>query len=269
MIYGAKGGRVDLDQTQMEYVKFGKGQEKLVIVPGLSDGLKTVKGTAVSMAWMFRAFAKSYTVYIFSRKNTMPEGYTTRDMAHDLKAAMGLLGIEKAHMMGMSQGGMIAQFFAIDSPEMLDKLVISVSVSKQNETIQHAIGNWVKLAEKQDYKTLFIDSLEKTYTENKLKSYRPLYPLLSKLGKPKSWERFIIQAKACLSHHAYDELDKIKAKTLVIGGDQDWVVGMNTSEEMAKKIAQSKLVVYKGLGHGAFDEAKDYNDQVIEFLKSH
>ena len=69
-----------------------------------------------------------------------------------------------------------------------------------------------------------------------------------------------------MSHDAYGELDRITCPTLVIGGDSDNVVGRNSSEEMAERIKDSILVVYEGLGHGAYEETKDFNLQVERFL---
>ena len=80
--------------------------------------------------------------------------------------------------------------------------------------------------------------------------------------------RFIIQANACTQHNTYNELDRIRCETLVIGGDSDKVVGKNSSEEIAEKIPTSKLVIFKGLGHMAYEEAKDFNHQVLSFLNA-
>src|SRR5699024_2075569 len=99
-----------------------------------------------------------------------------------------------AHIMGISQGGMISQYLAIDYPKVVDKLVIGVSASKQNGTIQQVVNGWIDMAKAGNYKSLIIDSLEKTFTENKLKKYKQFYPILTKIGKPKSFNRFIIQA---------------------------------------------------------------------------
>lgn len=268
MFYGAKEGKVKIGRTDMNYVTFGRGQKAFIIIPGLGDGLKTVKGTKVLLARMYRLFAKEYKVYVFSRKNNIEEGYSTRDMAEDQKIAMENLGIKNAHIMGVSQGGMIAQYLAIDYPEMVDKLVIGVSVSKQNDTIQKVIKNWITLSENNDYRNLIIDTMEKTFTEDKLKKYRKFYPIMMRVGKPKDFKRFVVQANACLNHNAYDELDKIKCATLVIGGDSDKVVGKNASREMAEKIDNSKLILYRDLGHGAYEQAEDFNQQVLKFLIS-
>lgn len=267
MFYNAKNDNVAIGNTNMDYVSFGRGETNLIIIPGLGDGLKTVKGMAVTLAFMYRLYTRDHKIHIFSRKNKMEEGYSTRDMARDLKEVMGKLGIEKAHILGVSQGGMIAQYLAIDYPQVVDKLVIGVSVSRQNETTQAVIGRWVEMAEAGDYKGLMIDSMEKTYPENKVKKYRPFYPILTRLGKPQSFTRFIIQARSCLGHNAYEELHRINRPTLVIGDDNDQVVGRNTSEEMAEQISQSKLYITRGFGHGAFEE-REFNQQTINFLKA-
>lgn len=266
MFYHAKGKRINLGDTHMDYVVFGRGKTPLIILPGLSDGLKTVKGQAFVLANYYKQFTKDFTVYVFSRKNHLKEGYSTRDMARDQYQAMAKLGLTNVYLMGVSQGGMIAQHLAIDYPEIVQKLVIGVSVSKQNETLQGVVKSWIRMAENHDYQSLMIDTMEKTFTHKHLKKYRPFYPIISRMGKPKAYNRFLIQAKACIHHQAYDELPKITCPTLVIGGDSDQVVGINSSEEMAHQIEGSRLVIYKGLGHGAYEETKDFNQQVMDFL---
>ena len=78
----------------MDYVTFGKGKKPLLIIPGLGDGLATVKGMAQMLALVYREFATSYQVYVFSRINELPENYTTRDMATDIAEAMDVLSLK-------------------------------------------------------------------------------------------------------------------------------------------------------------------------------
>ncbi|RDY27752.1 alpha/beta hydrolase [Romboutsia weinsteinii] len=268
MFYNAVNGNVKIGNTDMDYICFGKGQKNLIMIPGLGDGLKTVKGTAIPFAVMYREFAKDYKVYVFSRKNKMENGYSTKDMATDLAEVMKKIGIHKSSIMGISQGGMIAQHLAINYPELVDKLVLAVTVSIANETVNNVVGNWIDRAIAEDYKGIMIDTAEKSYSEKAIKKYRLLYPIITRVGKPKNFNRFIIQANACINHNVYDELDKINSKTLVIGGDNDKVVGKNSSEEIAERIPNSKLVILNGLGHMAYEEAKDFNTQVLNFLNS-
>jgi pimeloyl-ACP methyl ester carboxylesterase len=178
MFYNARNCNIKIGDTDMGYISFGNGNKSLVIIPGLGDALKTVKGSAVTFALMYKLFAKDYKVYVFSRKNKLKQDCSTRDMATDLADVMNQLNITKAFVLGVSQGGMIAQYLAIDYPELVEKLVLAVTLCQPNETSKSVISNWLLLAKEKDFKQIFIDTAEKTYTERKLKTYRPFYSIL-------------------------------------------------------------------------------------------
>ena len=69
MFWNAKNGHIDLDDSDMDYISFGKGRDVLVMIPGLGDGLTTVKGMAYPLAYTYRMYARDYRVFVFSRKN--------------------------------------------------------------------------------------------------------------------------------------------------------------------------------------------------------
>ena len=250
----------------MDYIKFGHGKKNLVIIPGLGDGLRTVKGTAFAMSLMYRAFAKHYTVYMFSRKNELPESYSTRDMARDQIAAMDALGIQEADTMGVSMGGMIAQYIAIDFPERVSKLVLVVTSSKPNETLINSITSWNELAQKGDHTGFMKSNLHRIYSEQYCRNNQWMIPLSALLTKPKSYDRFFIQSKACLEHNAFTELSNIKLPTFVIGGAKDLALSGAASKEIAEAIPGSKLLMYPELGHGLYEEDKNFQKVVLDFL---
>ncbi len=72
MLWNAKNGTLSIDNMEINYVSFGYGDKILILLPGLSDGLTTVKGKALLLAKSYRLFFKKYTVYMFSRKNDHP-----------------------------------------------------------------------------------------------------------------------------------------------------------------------------------------------------
>lgn len=265
MILSPERGSVPIAGTEMDLVSFGRGGRDLVIIPGLGDGLKTVRSAARTLTAMYRRFGAEHRVHLFSRRNVLPDGFTTREMAADLAQVLPRRGIDRAHILGVSQGGMIAQFLAIDRPQLVDRLVIGVSVARPNETVREVIGGWVELAERGDYPGLMRDSMERTYPERTARRYRPLYPLLTRIGAPDSLERFLVQARSCLGHDAYDELGAITAPTLVIGDRTDAVVGGHASEELAAQLPDHELHLTSGLGHAAFQD-RGFNQQVLRFL---
>lgn len=267
MLWNAKNGSVPIGGTEMNYVSFGRGKKALVLLPGLSDGLANVKGKALLLAGPYRLFFDDYTVYMFSRKNALPAGTSIRDMAADQAAAMARLGLDRASVLGVSQGGMIAQYLAIDHPEMVEKLVLAVTAPCANDVVRGCVGHWIDLARRGDHRQLMIDTAEKSYSEAKLKSYRRIYPILGFVGRPASYDRFIANAEAILAFDARAGLGGIACPTLVLGGAEDRTVGPEAAGQLHDAIPGSRLHVYPGLGHNAYEEAPDFYRRVFDFLQ--
>jgi len=266
MLYHAKNGKLNIAGTDMDYVRFGSGNKNLIMLPGLGDGLQTVKGTALPMALMYRQFARDYTVYMFSRKNPLPYGYTTRDMARDQAAAMEQLGIEQASVLGVSMGGMIAQHLAVDYPEKVEKLILVVTSGKPNPILTGSVEEWMAQAKQGDHTALMDRNVRRIYSGTYYRKNRWLIPIMGRITKPKSYDRFLIQAEACLTHNAFEVLTQIQSPTLVIGGEQDRCLGGDASREIAERIPGAELYMYDQWGHGLYEEAKDFNQQVLNFL---
>ena len=261
-----RNGTLQLGDDTMHYIRFGRGKKILIMLPGLGDGLRSMKGTALPMAFMYRVFARDFTVYAFGRKNALPEGYTTRDMARDQAEAMEQLGIQKADIFGVSMGGMIAQHLAIDYPEKLDKLILTVTSARANPILTESIEEWVSCAKRGDHAALMDSNVRRIYSDGYYRKNKWMVPIMGKLTKPKSYDRFYVQADACLTHDAYESLNQIQAPTLVIGGEKDISLGGDASREIAEKIPGAELRMYAQWGHGLYEEAKDFNRVVLDFL---
>ncbi len=74
---------------------------------------------------------------------------------------MKTLGIQSASVMGVSEGGMIAQYLAIDHPDLVEKLIIAVSDPNVNARIQSCVSKWIEFATQGNHKQLMIDTAEK------------------------------------------------------------------------------------------------------------
>ena len=263
MLYQAKESKINVSNMQFDYITFGSGAKPLIMIQGLNT--RGIKGAAVSLAYTYRMFAMDYKVYLFDRRPVLHDGITVGEMASDVAAAMDALGIRNADVLGVSQGGMIAQYLAIGRPDLVRRMVLAVTLSKNNETVARVIEDWIDMSKRGAMKELVADMAEKMYSETYVKKYRPLMPLLTILQKPRDVDRFVTLAESCLTCDTYECLGEIKCPTLVIGGRHDKVVTGEASEEMAKKIG-CRLHMYEGLGHAAYEEAKDFNQIVYDFL---
>lgn len=263
MLFRAKEKHLTLDGVRMDYITFGSGSRLLVMIQGLNT--RGVRGSSVPLAFMYRLFAKAYTVYLFDRRADVFEGMTIRDLAHDLARAMDALGIKEADILGVSQGGMIAQVLAIERPDLVRRLALAVTLCRANDTVRNVINGWIAMVSRGDMKALVADMAEKMYSDAYLKRYRPLLPLLTILQRPKDVRRFVILASACLTCDTFDELEKIQCPVFVIGGRQDRVVGSGACEDIAKRLG-CKVHLYETLGHAAYEEAGDFNRRVYDFF---
>ena len=117
MLYRAKEGKLHIGNLRMDYITFGRGGRPLVLIQGLNT--RGVKGMALPLAYMYRMFAKAYTVYLFDRREDLPQEITVQELANDIATAMDYLAISQADVIGVSQGGMIAQHLAINRKRSL------------------------------------------------------------------------------------------------------------------------------------------------------
>lgn len=266
MLWNVKNGSIPMDGTHMSYVSFGSGKRPLVFLPGLSDGLATVRGKGFLLAPPYRLFFDRFTVYMFSRKDALKRGASIRDMAEDQAAALKSLGLKKVCLAGVSQGGMIAQCLAEEYPDLVERLVIAVSSPRADETVRENVEKWAGLAARGRHRDLMIDTAEKSYSPALLKKYRMLYPILGFVGKPSSYDRFLANAEAVLSFDGLKDLSRIQCPTLILGGEEDRIVGPEASRLMHERIPGSRIHLYPGLGHAAYEEAPDFNKRILDFL---
>ena len=260
-----KERKLKLPHLCMDYITFGNGTRPLLMIQGLNTN--GIKGAGLSLAFMYRLFAKDFKVYLFDRRDEVQDGITVKDMADDIAAAMDALSIKDAAVLGVSQGGMIAQYLAINRPDLVSKMVLAVTLSRNNPTVIDTIERWIEMTQDGNYKALVEDMTAKMYSPAYAKRYALLMPLLTVLQKPKKPQRFVKLARSCLTCDAYPQLDRITCPILVIAGAQDKIVGADASLELTEKLG-CDLHMYEALGHAAYEEAKDFNQRVYDFLIS-
>ena len=255
---------VTIGENKMNYIVFGSGEKNFIIIPGLS--IHSVLNSADAIKEAYKEFENEYTVYLFDRATNIKEGYSIKDMAKDIADAMKELNIENAYIFGASQGGMIAQYLAIDYPELVNKVVLGSTLSKPNDTSINVISNWINLAKEKEETKLLESFVDDVYSKNTLDNYRD-YLISSNAGiTDEEYERFIILASACNTFDCYDELNNIKCPVLVLGSYGDKVVTVEASKEIQEKINSDIYLYDDSYGHGVYDEASDYKQRILDFF---
>ena len=203
---------------------------------------------------------------MFDRKKNFGESYPMEQMAADTAEAMDALGIERACMIGISQGGMIAQLIAEQNPPKVERLALGCSAARLNDMSRAVMTEWKRLAEARD-----IDFIDKVFSAETIRKYKKSLMRMNTNATEQDMARFCVLAKACLEYDAFAGLEKLKCPTFVLGAELDQVLGVIASREIAEVLKQNgvpvELYVYENYGHAAYDEAPDYRARILEFLK--
>ena len=258
--------RNHLSDPGVDYVTFGKGDKTLIIITGLSlQRLGDMSNLTIYS--LFSRYAREYKVYNFDRRDHIEEGVSIEDMADDLYQSLQELHIDNASIIGISQGGMIAQLFAIKYPQKVKSLVLALTLSRNNTISRETIGGWIEMAEKGDMDKLNKDAMSKSFSSPLLKKLYLINKLFLKSVSKEKRNRFISQAKSILAFDCYKSLDKITCPTLVLGAKKDLVLGVNGARELANGIPNASYYEFSKLGHAAFIESKQFNKMILEFLR--
>ncbi len=252
-----------VNDIEMDYFTFGTGGKVFVIIPGLS--LRSVMLSAEAIKGAYKDFAEEYTVYTFDRRKNVKNGYSVREMAADTAAVMKHIGIESADIFGASQGGMIAQYMAIDNPELVHSVILASTCARSGKKTEELFEKWISLAEKHEVRKLNHSFFETIYSDELLEQCADAMPVLENQGTAEECDDFVIFAKACIEFDSYGELEKIKCPAFVIGAENDKALSGQASVELAGKLG-CELYMYDRYGHAVYDEAPDYKQRILSFL---
>ncbi len=231
------------------------------------------------MEWLYQvpAYAPHFRVVVFDNRGVgesdVPPGpYTTAQMADDAAALLADLGIPKAHVLGVSLGGMIAQEMALLHPGQVERLVLGCTSPGGRLSVHpspEAMAAFA-LAGEADPEADLRRMIPFLYTDACIRE-RPGEIeafVRRRLANPAPREGYLAQLAAAVSHDASERLERIRAGTLVITGDADRLVGWENSLRIAGRIPGARLVVLPGAPHRLFAETADaFNLEVLSFLR--
>lgn len=255
------------------------GTELWVEVHGDGPPLVLVEGMAVA-TWLWERqladFADHFTTVAYdlrgSGRSAKPAGpYSIAQMADDLAGVMDALEIGRAHVLGVSFGGMVAQELALTRPARVERLVL----------VSTTAGGPTHVPMTMETLTRFLDTsgTERERVRNKL----PLAFTAEWLADAARVERMVdqrlehaqpvhafqAQAAAGAVFDASQRVRDIVAPTLVLAGTQDVVVPVDNAHYLATHIPGARLRTWDGLGHQFFVEASEsFNAEVITFLQA-
>ena len=257
-------GQVPSASFEMKYMRFGKeGAEPIVILPGLSVQYVTDSADAVAAA--YDKLAADYDIWLFDRRTDVPEEYGIRQMAKDTAQAMQILEIDHAGIFGVSQGGMIAQALAVGYPQLVSAMVLGSTACRESAQTRETVYSWIELAKDGQCLALMDAFAQAVYSPAFYEQVRSILPAMAQSIKPEELSRFIILAAGLYDFDLSGQISRITCPVLVIGAGADRIMGPDSAPDLAERLG-CDLYIYKGYGHGVYDEAPDYVDRLKQFF---
>jgi pimeloyl-ACP methyl ester carboxylesterase len=260
-----------VNDVEIHYVEAGQGEPVLLIM-GLG-------GDHLAWGYQLQAFAERHRVVAYDNRgvgqsSAPDQPYTIAGMADDARGLMDALGIERAHVVGVSMGGMIAQELALDHPERVRSLHLGCTLARPDAYLRALVGAWrdlrVRVPPESALRTIALWLFAPaTYNE------RPDFvEMVVQAGLanpyPQSLAGFLRQSEAVLAHDTRSRLAALRCPALVSVGADDLLVPPRFARELAALIPGAALQVVPAAGHAYFWERIDaFNALTLEFFASH
>jgi len=263
--------KIQANSLSMNYEQQGSG-EPLILIPFLS---------AEHMCYAFQVaeYAKHFTCISLDLRGTgesdKPDAaYTTETLADDVAAFIRALGIQNAHIAGLSLGAAVGMWLAAKHPELVQSLslhsgwhktdafvkafieslqIAAKALNSVPETTVRAIFPWCFTPELYATKPEYIESLAAFVRS------RPAQSVAS----------FLLQSNAVMAHDAEAQLSRITAPTLITFGRHDLVTSLRYAPPL-QKIRNSELVVFESSSHAPiYEQVEEFNAKSLDFLRRH
>jgi 3-oxoadipate enol-lactonase len=242
--------------VELAYTVEGAGDETVLMVMGLG-GRATDWGPEVPSA-----LAQRYRVVRLDNRGVgfsphVPGGYTLNDMAKDATAVLDAVGVERAHVVGYSMGGMISQLIALEHPARVNRLVL-VSTHFGGATCVGPTPEAQRLFDPTEFLTRGRDAVSMMrFTLDTLaapglvdKNPEALNLMVANVrAAPTTPTAFMAQIQAIMGSDRADLVKNITKPTLIIHGTVDPLVPFENGLMLRDRIAGSRLAVLDGVGH--------------------
>ncbi|MFH1149934.1 MAG: alpha/beta hydrolase [Actinomycetota bacterium] len=257
-----------IDDVEICYERMGSGPPLVMIM-----------GYTANMDWwsplLLEVLSSRYAVTVFDNRGAGRSGagcrrFSIKQFASDTAGLMKVLGIERAHVLGVSMGGMIAQQLALDFPLKVDRLVLCCTVCGGPEVKPPALPVLRRLV---DFSGSAEDRIRRSADVLYPREYLEEHPdvvenaigvILKAMITPRNAYR---QAGAILGFRTHKRLPALFQETLVMCGEEDVLVPPANSDTLVSRIPGATMRRFSGAGHGFTTQcAADVAQAVVGFL---
>jgi pimeloyl-ACP methyl ester carboxylesterase len=265
---------VIIDGRKMAYDEVSPPNPKGTIL--LLTGLSSKR-----LAWykQLEVFGRAFrTIALDNRdigdSDPVTDPYTIADLADDAAAVLKALGIQHAHIVGISMGGFVALQMALRHPAYIEKLVL-VATSAGGRVHVPPSPEMTAMLGKLDPQMEIGERMRRTYARVAAPGYFESHPkdwdrvAENARYRPQSQAAYFRQLQASMTNDVSSQLDQIQAPTLVVHGELDPLAAPENGRYLAQNIKGAKLLLYSNTGHALIIErAEEFNRDVLAFLEN-
>jgi len=258
------------------------GQRLYYELSGEGEPLVCVMGLATDhLGWLpqMQAFGAAHRTLVFDNRDVgqssdADSDYEISDMAADTLALVDELELESFHLVGVSMGGAISQELTLAAPERVRTLTLAVTYAGFGEWGRRRAASRLALAEKTEFEHFVEELLVLNLSESLFEDNPRLVDLVRQAmhnnphrQPPEAFKR---QADASGRHETRDRLGSLALPVHVIGAEQDLMVPVWKSKQLAELIPSAKLTIFDGAPHAVqLERADEFNRAVLDFIAEH
>jgi pimeloyl-ACP methyl ester carboxylesterase len=264
--------KVKVNDITVNYEQQGSG-EPLVLIPYLA-------ADNACYAFQVADYAKHFTCISLDPRGAgetdKPAGtYSTELFADDVAGFMQAIGVEKAHVSGVSLGAAVGQWLASKYPQKVKTLSLHSAWPKTDPFLKVIVGDWQTIAKGLgNVQEMVVEGILPFCLTPELYAAKPEY--VDQLAafvrsRPKQpLDALLRQSNAVIAHDALAQLGKIAAPTQITFGRHDIVTSTRFAEPLKSGIRKSEVHVFEDCAHAAiYENVAGFNEKTLAFLKRH
>jgi 3-oxoadipate enol-lactonase len=238
----------------------------------LNNGI--LMDAATSWSLQTEAFSAQYRVLQYDcrgqgQSDHPDHSYSMEQHADDLAALLSALGIERAHILGISYGGEVAQAFALAHQRRVESLILADTVSEVRPELRLIVEGWKAAARTNDADLFFLVTVAWNFSPEFIAVRAAMLQAARARYRDLDLPSVARLCDAFLEVDFTTRLHEISVPTCVIVGQHDQLKGPGYAETIHRAIAGSELRVLPGAGHAVCMESPGaFNSTVLSFLSS-
>lgn len=264
--------KVQVNDITMNYDQQGAG-EPLILIPFLT-------ADHACYAFQVAEYAKHFTCISIDLRGAgetdKPEGiYSTELFADDVSAFMQALGVDRAHISGLSLGAATGMWLAARYPHKVKSLSVHSGWTRTDPFIKTTVEGWQVMAKALGSVTemVILGIFPWCFTPELYAAQPDYIESLATFvrGRPaQPVDAFMRHSQAVIAHDVESHLGKIAAPTQITFGRYDMVTSTRFADRMQANIQGTELVVFEGCAHAPiYEKVDEFNQKTLEFLQRH